>query len=276
MTVNVAPALPPAKPETSRGLTYLHGKLGCSPDDRGLVLTMADFGTAYMLEGWARRFVVELFRDYYVVFIGYRVEDPTMRGLQLSPLYTLPAREMCKEGSTEALAWDAFHDDKIDEALDILENPRRGGYEPKNVRERVHYHLTTSKIKTLEKHLILARLADLDKDSGRLVTTNFDHLFEKAQTKLRKLERSSREMTVNVAPALPPAKPETSRGLTYLHGKLGCSPDDRGLVLTMADFGTAYMLEGWAFSNKWSRIVDGWSPRTSTTYLKKRKQNYGS
>lgn len=95
-------------------------------------------------------------------------------------------------------------------------------------------------------HRILSRLADLDTENGRLVTTNFDHLFEKAQEELRGSESSTHKMAVYVAPALPPAKPETSRGLTYLHGKLGHSPDDRGLVLTMANFGTAYMLEGWA------------------------------
>ena len=81
MTVYVAPALPTAKPEALRGLTHLHGKLGSSKSDRELVLTMADFGIAYMLEGWARRFVIDLFRHYHVVFIGYRVEDPTMRYL---------------------------------------------------------------------------------------------------------------------------------------------------------------------------------------------------
>ena len=36
---------------------------------------------AYMLEGWALRFATEIFRHYRVVFIGYRVEDPTMRYL---------------------------------------------------------------------------------------------------------------------------------------------------------------------------------------------------
>ena len=166
---------------------------------------------------------------------------PSFKGLVEAVLTDLlPKREMCQPGSTEALAWKAFDDDKYDEALGILETPRKGGYEPKDVRERVHHHLTRPKIKTLEKHLILARLADLDTDKGRLVTTNFDDLFEKA------LEGSNHTMAVHVAPALPPAKPETSRGLTYLHGSLGHSTDNRGLVITMADFGTAYMLEGWA------------------------------
>lgn len=59
----------------------------------------------------------------------------------------LPTRKMCKPGSTEGLAWKAFDDDKYDEALDILETPREGGHEPKDVRERVRYHLTKPKTK---------------------------------------------------------------------------------------------------------------------------------
>lgn len=158
----------------------------------------------------------------------------------------LPKRKMCSLGSTGAMAWKAFDDDKYDEALDILENPREGGYEPKAVRKSVYDHLSKPKTKTLANHLVLTQLADLDTANGRLVTTNFDHLFERAYAKLRRLERISTKLTVHVAPALPPAKPETSHGLTHLHGKLGHSPDDKGLVLTMTDFGTAYLLEGWA------------------------------
>ena len=43
-----------------------------------LVLTSADFGRAYLQEGWAARFIVELFREFTVLFIGYSVEDPVM------------------------------------------------------------------------------------------------------------------------------------------------------------------------------------------------------
>ena len=147
------------------------------------------------------------------------------------------------------MAWRAFKADRYDEALDILEHPREGGYEPKNVREKIR-ELLTKRPRILEKHLTLARLADLDadldKERGRLVTTNFDHLFEKAAAKLRRKERSKHRMAVHIAPALPPAKLKDFRGLAYLHGKLGSSPDDRQLVLTTTDFGTAYMVEGWA------------------------------
>ncbi len=157
----------------------------------------------------------------------------------------LPRKEDCQPGTTESLARSAFCGGRYDEALDILESPRQGGYAPKSVREKVREHLTR-RPKTLDKHLIMTQLADLDKERGRLVTTNFDCLFEKAATKLRRQEGSGHRMVVHVAPALPPAESQTFRGLAYLHGKLKSSPDDRRLVLTTADFGKAYMVEGWA------------------------------
>ena len=158
----------------------------------------------------------------------------------------LPPKDKCQQGSTEALAWQAFDNDRYDEALGILESPQHGGYESKDVHEKVGHHLSKPTIKTLDNHLILTRLASLDKEHGRLVTTNFDHLFERAQQNLKEQENSTHQMDVYVAPALPPAKPETFLGLVHLHGKLENSPRNQQLVLTTANFGMAYMLEGWA------------------------------
>lgn len=158
----------------------------------------------------------------------------------------LPTEGRCQPGSTEALAWEALRHDRYDEALEILESPQEGGHEPRNVRERVRHHLLPKKTKSLAKHLILCRLADLDSPQGRLVTTNFDHLFEKAQQKLTRTEGTRHRLTTRIAPVLPPAKPQASTGLTYLHGKLDHSANNSDLVLTMSDFGVAYLLEGWA------------------------------
>lgn len=185
-----------------------------------------------------------------VFFCGAGVSKPAglpiFEGLTRNVLTgLLPPKDGCELGSPEALAWKAFEDHRYDEALGILESPHEG-FDPKDVRGKVRHYLSTPRIKTLDKHQILARLADLDTERGRLVTTNFDHLFERAQAALRKKEGSGHCLTEYVAPALPPAKPLTFRGLVYLHGKLKSSPDDRQLVLTTADFGMAYMLEGWA------------------------------
>ena len=157
----------------------------------------------------------------------------------------LPSRGSCEPGSMEALTWETFDQKRYDEALSNLETPNLGGYDPENVRERVRNYLS-KRANVLRNHKTLVRLADLDSEDGRLVTTNFDTLFERAYRKLRRDDHFDRKMTVRVAPALPPVKPKTFKGLVYLHGRLGSSPEDRELVLTTEDFGMAYMLEGWA------------------------------
>ena len=77
--IHDAPRLAPPRPQDWHHATYLHGRVKPDdPDGRQLVLTSADFGRAYLEEGWAARFVVELFREFTILFIGYSVEDPVM------------------------------------------------------------------------------------------------------------------------------------------------------------------------------------------------------
>jgi hypothetical protein len=68
-----APALPLGGDFS--GIVHIHGAM---PRAQRLVLTDADFGRAYLTEGWARRFLVELFRRYVVLFVGYSHDDPVM------------------------------------------------------------------------------------------------------------------------------------------------------------------------------------------------------
>jgi hypothetical protein len=80
--IDAAPRLRTPKPTGWHIVVHLHGRLAdqaASTDYADLVLTSEDFGQAYMLEGWATRFVVELFRNFTVVFIGYSLNDPVMR-----------------------------------------------------------------------------------------------------------------------------------------------------------------------------------------------------
>lgn len=77
-----APMLPIPKNSRWNGLVYLHGLLPEKPDDTALnrlVVTSGDFGLAYLTERWAARFVSELFRNYVVCFVGYRINDPVLR-----------------------------------------------------------------------------------------------------------------------------------------------------------------------------------------------------
>ena len=75
-SVFMAPALPLGN--SFSGIVHVHGDLG---DPRGMVLTDADFGRAYLTEGWARRFLVDLFRTQAVLFVGYSHGDTVMNYL---------------------------------------------------------------------------------------------------------------------------------------------------------------------------------------------------
>ena len=45
------------------------------------MLTSAEFGDAYLRNGWASRYIHDLVRAYTVVLVGYQAEDPPMRYL---------------------------------------------------------------------------------------------------------------------------------------------------------------------------------------------------
>ena len=71
-----APALPLG--HDFNGIVHVHGSVS---RPSGMVLTDADFGRAYLTEGWARRFLVELFHSSTVLFIGYSHGDTVMNYL---------------------------------------------------------------------------------------------------------------------------------------------------------------------------------------------------
>lgn len=71
-----APALP--RGQRFHGIVHVHGSIKF-PED--MVLTDADFGRAYLTEGWARQFLVEVFRSYTVLFVGYSHDDMVMNYL---------------------------------------------------------------------------------------------------------------------------------------------------------------------------------------------------
>ena len=73
-----APDLPLAR--RLQGIAHIHGTV-CEPSE--MVLTDRDFGRAYLTEseGWARRFLVDLFRNFDVLFIGYSHNDAIMHYL---------------------------------------------------------------------------------------------------------------------------------------------------------------------------------------------------
>lgn len=88
----VAPELPDlASGQSLQGLVYLHGRRSASStkiERQGLVLSSSDFGRAYLAQGWATNFVRELLRNYVIVLVGYKANDPPVRYL-LEGLHSL-------------------------------------------------------------------------------------------------------------------------------------------------------------------------------------------
>jgi hypothetical protein len=79
------PRLPdPSLPGDLQGIVHLHGSVtddysGARTDE--FVLSTADFGRAYLAEGWATRFIQSLMTRYQIVFVGYSADDPPIHYL---------------------------------------------------------------------------------------------------------------------------------------------------------------------------------------------------
>lgn len=79
--------VPPAFPDLNfglamEGITYLHGRLAeADSESHPYVLSSADFGRAYLSEGWATNFIRHLLARYTVVLVGYQAEDPPIKYL---------------------------------------------------------------------------------------------------------------------------------------------------------------------------------------------------
>jgi len=84
---NLIRHVPPAFPDLNfgskmEGITYLHGRLvDTGSESHPYVLSSADFGRAYLSEGWATNFVRHLLQRYTVVLVGYQAEDPPIKYL---------------------------------------------------------------------------------------------------------------------------------------------------------------------------------------------------
>ncbi|HXG32875.1 MAG TPA: SIR2 family protein [Bryobacteraceae bacterium] len=80
--MDAAPKLPVPKRVAWNSVVHLHGRISKSdPEGQTLVLTSADFGAAYLTDGWASHFLTRLFREFSVLFVGYSIEDPVVRYL---------------------------------------------------------------------------------------------------------------------------------------------------------------------------------------------------
>jgi hypothetical protein len=91
---------PPNLPDPTRqtefaGIVHLHGRVDSSYRGAlgdGFVLSSAEFGRAYLSDGWATQFIRAVTDNYLVVFLGYTADDPPVQYL-LEALYRTSAKQ---------------------------------------------------------------------------------------------------------------------------------------------------------------------------------------
>ena len=139
----------------------------------------------------------------------------------------------------------AFTNHQYDATLNLLEDRLPGQRKGLQMRKALADSLKPKLRKkgATETHAALLQLARSREGKLRLVTTNFDRVFERVS------KRESMPFVPHVAPMLPVPKNSRWDGLVYLHGLLPDNPDDNALnrlVVTSGDFGLAYLTERWA------------------------------
>jgi hypothetical protein len=110
-------SMPKPGTQNDYGILHLHGRiedktLGFTPSD--MILTSADFGDAYLRDGWASRYIEDRMRIHTLILVGYQAEDAAMRLLletldadreRFSDLKDIYAIEKSSDGS--ASVWEA-------------------------------------------------------------------------------------------------------------------------------------------------------------------------
>ncbi len=143
----------------------------------------------------------------------------------------------------EPIEDQALKNEQYDAALHQLELRYPGGRFA--VREKLASILKPNldKDNATRTHEALLQLATDRNNKVRLVTTNFDRIFQYI------VENQESYIPGFSAPLLPIPKPSRWHGVVYLHGLLPDIADEtelNRLVLTSGDFGLAYLTERWA------------------------------
>jgi hypothetical protein len=139
---------------------------------------------------------------------------------------------------------EAYNRNEFDATLDLLE--RRLPGQRLTVRSALKKILQPKLRRkgATDTHSALLQLSHTREGILRLVTTNFDHVFEKVA------KRNKQKVNSYAAPMFPIPKNSKWNGIVYLHGLLPKADDDSSalnrLVLTSGDFGLAYLTERWA------------------------------
>jgi SIR2-like domain len=170
--------------------------------------------------------------------VSFRVGLPSFKTLT-EQVYT----RLGESSNEEAAERNAIASKEYDRALRSLEKRTHRPGTSSRVRDAVAALLATPSV-VFPDHLALLQLSRDGDGRPRLITTNFDTLFERAAR-----AGGIPDVPSYAGVSMPRAGGERDQGILHLHGRiaddtLGLARTD--LILTSADFGDAYLRSGWA------------------------------
>ena len=170
--------------------------------------------------------------------VSLRVGLPTFKTLTES-VYS----RLGESWASEPAESSAIEKEQYDRALRALE---KRTHLPKTVSRvrNVVAELLVAPSCALPDHLAIIQLSRDSEGRPKLLTTNFDTLFERAA-----IAGGFSEVPSHAGKSIPKPGGERDFGILHIHGRnadvsLGLMQSD--LVLTSADFGDAYLRDGWA------------------------------
>lgn len=116
LSQHTAPRLPdPLDEREFRGIVHLHGCVDehyrqALGDE--FVISSADFGRAYLSDGWATKFMRTLLSRFCIVFVGFTADDPPIQ-------YLLEALHLASSGASRLYA---FHNGSPDQATELWQH----------------------------------------------------------------------------------------------------------------------------------------------------------
>jgi hypothetical protein len=152
----------------------------------------------------------------------------------------------------EGMRPGGYLEGQYDRVLRCLERRLAASNVPRNrgmrerIRAAVRHVLAAPAGADLANHLALLDLSRDAEGRNRILTTNFDTLFERAW-----FEKHNAAIPSHAGVAMPQPKVTACTGVLHLHGRLAdpmaaLSASETDLVLTSAEFGDAYLRSGWA------------------------------
>ncbi len=152
-------------------------------------------------------------------------------------------RELGEAHGNEPAERKAFERGEYDRALRSLEKRTHRFGTASHVRVAVAKLLAARDGAAVPDHSALLQLSRDTEGRPKVLTTNFDTLFERAA------RAAGLNVSSHAGKSLPKPGGTRDHGILHLHGRIADSAlglEETDLVLTSADFGDAYLRDGWA------------------------------